>query len=191
TRRPPDTGRPIAPAGSRTTPVRSRAPSSPATPPLDQLDRIDRAHLDTLSAARTPLFHHEQPAPERPESVLRAGQQACATALASPDLGDQVRDLTRRPAGRHHGACRHCAHVYPRGVTNRPPTMRDCEHPTVTTVYISARTGSNVSSVARPQLSSGRDALRTQPTGVEPGRCAAKIPSALPSCQSRCRERGL
>lgn len=73
----------------------------------------------------------------------------------------------------------------------RPAMFRVAVLPTVTTVIMSTQAGSSSESVVSRAVPSGREALRTTPTGVVGSRCSARIESALGSCQSRPRERGL
>ncbi len=73
----------------------------------------------------------------------------------------------------------------------RPAISRVAVLPTVTTVIMSTVAGSSAASVVKRLDSSAREALRTTPTGVVGSRCSARIASALGSCQSRPRLRGL
>lgn len=73
----------------------------------------------------------------------------------------------------------------------RPAMSRVAVLPTVTTVIMSTVAGSTPARVVMRLDSSGRDALRTTPTGVSGARCSARMASAFGNCQSRPRLRGL
>jgi ABC-type transporter Mla maintaining outer membrane lipid asymmetry permease subunit MlaE len=66
-----------------------------------------------------------------------------------------------------------------------------CEEPTTTHAYIVTGAQSSASSVVSTTASVGREASVTMPTGVLAGRCSSSIATALGSCQSRPRLRGL